>query len=264
MHHHESAVYATQPRPLRQQLEELLQAASPPAIAGDIQALIVPDANLVSGGAIAATVYKTLENRRYDTVILVAPSHTGPFRRMTICRVDTYQTPLGALRVNDKVRNELCDEEDDIFLDDTGHFHVDGIDVQLPFLQLMLPAFDIVPVVMGEETPEMCRELGYAIGEVSYNQRTLVVACANVLAAAPEALNRFEEALRALDVSRLMQLLNSEQVLMQGKGAVLVAVLAALHRRANLTAEIVALQPPAEDRPGFIGAVIATGGRDRR
>ncbi|GIV58611.1 MAG: hypothetical protein KatS3mg042_1524 [Rhodothermaceae bacterium] len=253
---YEGAAYPTQRKPLQQQLEALLREATAPPVPGDIQAVIVPDANLTSGGHIAACVYKTLEHRSYDTVIVVAPSHTGRFQRLTICSVDTYQTPLGPIPVNDRVRNELCDEDDDIFLDDTGHFQVAGIDVQLPFLQLVLKSsFDIVPIVMGDETPELCHELGQAVGEVAYNRRTLVVACANILSASDEAMARFDEAFRTLDVSRLMTLLNSEQVQVEGRGPILVALLSALHRRAN-RAEIVGLQPPTDDAPGYLGAVI--------
>ncbi len=217
--------------------------------------VIVPDANLIHGGAVAATVYRALRGRRFDTIILIAPSHTGTFQRMNICSVDTYRTPLGELEVNDLVRNELCDEDDDIFLDDTGHYHTSGIDVQLPFLQTVLPSFSIVPIVMGDESPEMCKELGQAVGEVMYNRRTLVVACANMVDTTPEALEQFKTAFEAMDLSRLTVLLNSERVRMEGKGAVLVAMIAALSHRANYAA-ILSLQPPSEVAPGFIGAVL--------
>ncbi|RMH60605.1 MAG: AmmeMemoRadiSam system protein B [Bacteroidetes bacterium] len=253
------AVYATQPKPLRTQITGLLEAARPEPIEGDVLALIVPDSNLLSGGHVAAEVFGTLQGQAYDTVILVAPSHTGPFRRMNICSVDAYYTPLGDLAINDAVRNELCDEDDDIFLDDTGHFHVEGIDVQLPFLQTVLTKpFDIVPIVMGEETPDFCRELGRAVGEVMYNRRTLVVASADLLEADAEGLNLFRTYLESMDVERLMGLLNSERVRMEGRGAVLVALIAAMHRRAN-RARVLHLEPPAEGRVGFAGAAIWRG-----
>ena len=253
MEHHERAVYATQQTPLQQQIAGLLKAAPSAPAQGEPLALIVPDTNLLSGGAVAATVYKSLEGRSFETVIVIAPSHTGAFQRLTICSLDTYRTPLGDLEINDRVRNELCDEDDDIFLDDTGHFHIEGIDVQLPFLQTVLPPFNLVPIVMGEETPELCKELGHAVGEVMYNRPTLVIACADVLDASPEAMAEFQGYFEACDVPRLMRLLNSETVLLKGKGAVLVAMIAALHRRAN-QATVLGMQLPGEHEPGFIGA----------
>lgn len=249
------AVYATQPRPLQHQISEYLKTAQPPPVEGEIFALIVPDSNLLSGAHVAAEVYKLLEGRRYDTVVLIAPSHTGSFQRMNICSVDAYFTPLGTLAINDRLRHELCDEDDDIFLDDGGHFHTEGIDVQLPYLQTMLGAFSIVPVVMGDESPAFCQELGHALGEISYNERTLVVASADVLAASDEHLAAFKACFEAADVARLMPLLNSERVHMTGKGPLLVAMIAALSRRAD-QARILHLEPAHDDTPGYVGAVL--------
>ncbi|MFQ5570920.1 MAG: AmmeMemoRadiSam system protein B [Rhodothermales bacterium] len=249
------AVYATQPRPLEHQISDHLKTANPAPVEGDLYALIVPDTNLLSGGRVAAEVYKLLKERRYDTVLLIAPSHTGPFQRMNICSVDAYHTPLGTLAVNDRMRHELCDEDDDIFLDDSGHFHTEGIDVQLPYLLTLLDGFDIVPVVMGEESPEFCRELGHAIGEITYNRKVLVVASADILDASEDALTAFKQAFEALDVSRLMTLLNSERVRMRGKGPLLVAVIAALHGRAD-RARVLCLEPAGDDQPGYVGAAL--------
>lgn len=249
------AVYPTQSSPLRKQVTDLLKAAEPVPIEGEILAVVVPDSNRLKGGSVAAEIFKTLEGRTYDLVILVAPSHAGSFGRLSICRIDTYQTPLGPLTVNDRVRNELCDEDDDIFLDDRGHYHTEGVDVQLPFLQTVLEDFEIVPIVMGEESPEFCRELGHAIGEIMHNRRILVVASADVLEASPEALERFQEYFETGDVSRLMSLLNSETVRLEGRGAVLVALIAALHRRANRM-RLLSVEAPEGEAPGALGAVI--------
>ncbi|HET6566881.1 MAG TPA: AmmeMemoRadiSam system protein B [Rhodothermales bacterium] len=252
----EQAVYPTQRTPLRAELTNLLKNAPTRTINGEIQAIIVPDTNKIEGGYVAADVYKCLEGRRYDSVVLISPSHSGPFRRITICKLDNYQTPLGELTIDDRLRNELCDEDDDIYLDDRGHFHTDGIDVQLPFLQTVLePGFGIVPVVMGDETPEFCRELGHAVGEVMYNRRTLVVASADIVGGTDEALSQFKQHFENRDIPRLMSLLNSNAVNVEGKGPLLVALIAALERRAA-HADILRLQPPRETGTGSLGAVI--------
>lgn len=250
------AVYATQPRPLRNQIEKLLRASSSSGIVGEVVAVIVPDDNLLKGGGIAADVYKVLEGRSFDTIIIVAPSHTGDFGRIHVCSVDDYHTALGNLRVNDQIRNELCDEDDDIFLDNEGHFHTEGIDVQLPFLQTVLKGeFDVVPVVMGDESPDFCRELGQAIGEVMYSRRVLIVATADILAGESEDVDTFRELLASADVSRLMGLLNSGRVHMEGKGPLLVALIASLHRKAKHV-HVLDIQHPEDGRSGYIGAVI--------
>jgi len=252
----ERPVYPTQPRALRKAVTGALRDAPPAEAEGTVQALIVPDTNLRHNRDIAAAVYRYVEGRTYDTVILVAPSHDGSFRRLTICSVDTYHTPLGDVPIDDRVRHELCDEDDDIFIDDSGHFHTEGVNVQLPFLQhLMTEPFAIVPVVMGNEDPALCRELGSAIGEVMYNRRTLVVASVDIRATSEEALDELAAHLAAGAVSELFTLINGDRMELEGKGALMVALIASLHRRGNWQ-EIIARRAPADGYPGAIGAVL--------
>ena len=249
------AVYPKQARALQHQVAQHLDAAPSASISGDIFSLVVPNTNLISGGRVAAEAFKLLEGLSYDTVILIAPSQHHTFSRINICRVNTDNTPLGTLPINDTMRHELCDEDDDIYLDDSGHFTGDGIDVQLPYLQTILEDFEIVPVVMGEESPEFCRELGAAIGEISYNKRVLVVASTDVKAASAEHLDTFKTCFEAADVSGLMMLVNSERVHLTGKGPLFVAMIAAQRRR-TCQARLLCLEPPRDDAPGYIGGVL--------
>ncbi len=251
------AVYATQGTPLRAQLQGLLDTASGAEAAGIVSAVIVPDSNSLAGGAISAEVFGVLKGRSYRNVIVVAPSHHGEFKRINVCSLDQYRTPLGEVNVGTRVRDELCDEDDDIFVGDEGHYHTAGVDVQLPFLQMVLDEFDVVPIVMGEETPDMCRELGNAIGEVMYDQSTLVVACADIVEGDTQAIEEFSIRLKDKDVSGLMQLMNSDSIKIHGKGAILVALLASVHRRAT-EVTLLGVTPPVDGTPGFIGAILTT------
>lgn len=246
------AVYPTQPGPLRQTLDGLLSNA-PSAAGADLIALVVPDSNRLGGGAAAAAAYTYLRGQNLESVILVSPSHTGDFGRLSICQADSYRTPLGEVRVDDRLRHELCDEDDDIFVDDTGHYHTEGADVQIPFLQRVLgDDFKVVPIVMGEESPAFCRELGHAVGEILYGQRALLVGSADILGAEDGALEAFREAIETFDDSELMHLLGSEKVQVEGMGALIVTLLAAKARGAT-TAHVLALDgPEADGSPGPI------------
>ena len=264
------AVYPTQPGPLRNEVARLLREAPPyHGDQGDILALVVPDTNRLSAAPVAAHVYRMLQaeieaDGPFQTVILISPSHTGAFGRLAIARADSYHTPLGLVAVNDALRNELCDEDDDIFLDDSGHYHTEGVDVQLPFLLQIMgsqggePNFDIVPIVMGDESPDLCRELGSAVGEVMYGRRALVIATADVLEADEEGWSAFTKALGEYNISELMHLLRSDALQVEGMGAVLVAMLAAQHRGAT-TADLIDYHAPEN---GCVGAMAISLRRD--
>ena len=253
------AVYPTQAEPLRQTLDALLADATAPALDGGyLVALVVPDSNRVAGGPAAADAYAALQGLDITTAVVISPSHHGAFGRLSICQADAYTTPLGDVPVNDALRNELCDEDDDIFVDDTGHYHTEGADVQLPFLQRVLgDGFDVVPIVMGEESPAFCRELGSAVGEVLYGKRAVVIGSADVVGAdGDEALGRLRDAIEGYQTSELMALMGSEAVKVEGMGAVITTVLAAQARGAN-RARVLALDAPdgEGDAPGRIACV---------
>jgi len=248
--------YATQRAPLQAQIQGLFSASDASPVDFRVMAAIVPNSDDYRGGACTASVFKSLSHTDYSTVISVAPNAGEEFKRITICSLDSYNTPMGDVKVNDAVRNELCDEDDDIYLDDRGHFLRRGLDISLPFLQNRLDDFTIAPLVMGAETPAFCKELGSAIGEVMANQRTLVVASVDILEASEEGMERFQTYLQDLDVPSMMALLNQEvEIRVAGKGPLLVAMMASLHRRANAVATIDSVAPSI-DGSGFVGALI--------
>ena len=255
------AVYPTQPSALRQLLDELLSEASP---ADDIPkdslvGLIVPDSNRTASGATAAAAYSLLRGADLDTVLIISPSHNGAFGRLSICQTDCYHTTLGEVPVNDHLRNELCDEDDDIFLDDTGHYHTEGADVQLPFLQRLLgDGFDTVPIVMGEEGPAYCRELGGAVGEVMYGKHAVVVGSCDLIAGDADGFERLRAAVEAFNESELMHLLGSETVTVEGMGALITTLIAAKARGAN-AARVLALEAPDSGTPGALAAAFWRG-----
>lgn len=259
MQTHESSTYASQEPLLSEQIDSLLNASSATGVSFFANTIIVPNSPRLEGGPVLADVYKSLSDTNFDTVISISPSQVGEFRKITVCSTSHYHTPLGDVEIDDRIRNELCDEDDDIYLDDAGHCTRYGLDVQLPFLQRLLGDFTVVPLVMGSETVEFCKELGSAIGEIMFNRNTLTVACVDILEATPIGMERFEKYIRDLDTARMMCLLNQEnEILVRGKGGVLSAMIAASHRRANRV-HVAGIQPPGDDMPGCVGALIGRG-----
>ena len=249
------AVYATQGMPLRNQIERLLDRAPTEEAQGHVHAVIVPNSNLLEGGEVSARVFAAIRNQPCRYVVVVAPSLSGTFKRLNVCSLDRYRTPLGEVPISAKLRDELCDEDDDIFVGDEGHFHTHGADAQLPFLQSVFDEFEIVPIVMGNEEPDLCRELGHAIGEIMYNRTTLLVACTSILEGSAEDVALLRQRLEDRDVSGLMALVNSDRMEIQGKGALLVALMASMRRNAKHVT-VTDCTAPEGRTPGFLGAYI--------
>ena len=231
-------------------ISSILEEAAKEEIQGSIMSIVVPDQVQASDLAVASPIYKSLENNTFDTIILVTPSHTSSFKRIGVSNAPSYTSPVGTFKVNTDVCHELCDEDDDIFLENTSLYHNLEQNVQLPYLSCVLDKFDIVPVVMGVDSPEFCFELGHAIGEIMFNHRALLVATADLHDLATEELASFKDALEAGHVESLMSQLNSSMHPINGKGALLVALIASMHRRANRFKAV-----PDPLGQGFTGAI---------
>jgi MEMO1 family protein len=251
------AVYASDEATLRSQIESALRTAPRDIPAAPPIGLLVPDSNDITNSDIAATAFATLEGNDYSTVIVVSGTHQEPFGRITICTPDQIESPLGEVSIDVEMREELCDEDDDIFIDDEGHFKDSGgATVQVPFLQSTLTDFDVLPIVMGDESLPFCRELGTAIGEVIFNRRALIVASMTIRHATVEALTELNTAISALDVNAVASILaRTDEITVSGAGPLLVMLLAAKHRRAH---ESFVIQPPAGtvESTSTIGAVV--------
>ncbi len=132
--------------------------------------LISPHAGFVFSGPVAGKGYANLD-KSIKTVILIGPSHHEWFSGIAISDADYYLTPLGkvplakeliaGLRKNSIVRTVPA-------ADIPEHC----LEVQLPFLQVMLPAFSIVPVITGNVNPETVAQLLHPLIDAT----TLVIA----------------------------------------------------------------------------------------
>jgi hypothetical protein len=113
----------------------------------NLKGLIVPHAGYVFSGRTAAYGYKLLEGLDNVRVILIGPSHFYPFYGVLFCEHDYWETPLGLVKV-EKIKNK-----DFVFVpeyDEQEH----SLEVQVPFLQVVLKNFRVVPILIGEFEPE--------------------------------------------------------------------------------------------------------------
>ena len=117
------------------------------------RALVVPHAGYVYSGPVAGKAYSRIvpAYNTIRTVLLLGPSHRIPFRGLALSSASAFRTPLGLVPVERK----LCDTLSAlsaVYVFDAAHAQEHSLEVQLPFLQVVLANFSIVPVVTGEAT----------------------------------------------------------------------------------------------------------------
>jgi len=231
--------YPADPRELARAVDELLARAQPPALPEAPAALIVPHAGYMYSGGVAAQAYALLKDRKYARVVVISPSHMDAFGFSAVYDGDAYATPLGAVAVDKAFSARLAKAGPGLELSSRGHT-VSGergehaLEVQLPFLQRALGAFQLTAIVMGDQRYEACRALGVALAKTIQGSEgsTLVVASSDLSHYHPyeEAVRLDRRVLKAIEEWDYYTLArNFEQNLWEacGGGPIVAAMIAA-------------------------------------
>ena len=142
---------------------------------GEPIGLVAPHAGYMYSGQVAAYAYKQLINRFYDAVVLVGPSHRSRFRGVSVYPQGGYETPLGVMPVDEELAAGLLAEGDMIQALPEAHLSEHSLEIQLPFLQVALGQVPVVPLMMGDQSETVCRQLAGAIVRASAGRSVLVV-----------------------------------------------------------------------------------------
>lgn len=151
--------YPGDPGELRSLVEALL-AAAPAGSGPGPKALIAPHAGYLYSGPIAASAYAHWLPARDQIrrVVLLGPAHFVPFRGVASSSAEAFATPLGLVRLDTKTIQALCAAKRAILLDE-AHAREHSLEVHLPFLQVLLAEFTLVPLAVGEAEPAEISEL---------------------------------------------------------------------------------------------------------
>jgi AmmeMemoRadiSam system protein B len=152
--------YPQDPAELHGLVRNLL-AASAVAKTRPPKALVVPHAGYEYSGAIAACAYRTLtaSAAAIRHVVLLGPSHREPTRGVAMPSIDYYVTPFGRVPVDDAGRRRLR-ALGLAGIADAPHAREHVLEVQLPFLQEVLDAFDVLPMAADlAPAGQVCRAL---------------------------------------------------------------------------------------------------------
>jgi AmmeMemoRadiSam system protein B len=141
--------YPSDPGELRETVDGFLAAAhdeAPPP-----KAIIVPHAGYIYSGPIAASAYRLLRplHQRIREVVLLGPSHRVGFQGMALSSAEAFATPLGEVAI-DHGHDESLLALPGVSVMDEAHRMEHSLEVHLPFLQVVLDSFRLIPIVVGD------------------------------------------------------------------------------------------------------------------
>ena len=145
--------YSGNPIELREMLIEFLNNA--PLYNIKPEAVVSPHAGYIYSGKVAAVSYKQFQNlnpKRNYNVLLIGPSHYVAFEGVSFGYYDYWETPLGQVKVNKLAIKDFVKNFPNlpITLNNIPHIREHSLEVQIPFLQMVLLHFSIIPVVYGQ------------------------------------------------------------------------------------------------------------------
>ncbi|MGB5626846.1 MAG: AmmeMemoRadiSam system protein B [Woeseiaceae bacterium] len=123
------------------------------------KALIVPHAGYIYSGPVAANAYVLLQPYRdqYQRVVLLGPCHRTPVHGLALSGADAFRTPLGDVPLDKTALADL--DIPDVKIFDRSHQDEHCLEVHLPFLQTVLGDFSVVPIVVGDASPEVVSQV---------------------------------------------------------------------------------------------------------
>lgn len=171
--------YPGQPVELTQAIETHLAHVSA-SVSGEIVALVAPHAGLVYSGPVAAHAYRQLAGRSYEAIALVGPSHYAGFEGVAVYATGAFETPLGTVPVDEDVAAAILRSVPIARDHPAPHGREHSLEMQLPFLQVVLPDTPIVPMLMGRQSHATVATLGDGLASALAGRRVLVVASSDL------------------------------------------------------------------------------------
>ncbi|MEA3364838.1 MAG: AmmeMemoRadiSam system protein B [Candidatus Hydrogenedentes bacterium] len=185
---------------LRAACEQYINEAQlPMPVRGRVLACVAPNAGYPNAGSVAAHAFKPLETGQYDRVIVLTASHSARFSGCSIPAVQYYATPLGLVSLDGSACKRAAwsalIETRTVLYRDVGissdkrvaiHEAEHGIEILLPFLQVQLGNFELVPIVVGDLLDTNGRIRSSAVKSIAgvleriVDERTLIVVSSNL------------------------------------------------------------------------------------
>ena len=162
---------------LREMIRGYIDAAKKDAkkVEGDLLGIMVPHAGYPYSGPIAAHAFQLLEGRKYRRVVVLGPAHRHGHAVPALLDAGAYRTPLGDIPIDREGVQKLA-ASGAAQIDESKFRGEHALEVELPFLQVVLSGFELVPVMIGGSDPAAMLKLAKAIKQAFPGPDTLVVA----------------------------------------------------------------------------------------
>jgi len=154
--------------------ECLASPAPEEALGASIVAGLVPHAGWTFSGPLAAMVFSAVQQRgeHVKTFVVCGAAHGYLGHEPAVDESDRWETPLGQIEIDHALRAQLI-ERGVVTADPAAHRREHSIEVQVPFIQHLFPAAQLLPIIVPARATSLA--LGEALGAAAAEaEETLV------------------------------------------------------------------------------------------
>jgi AmmeMemoRadiSam system protein B len=184
---------------LKATVEALLSKAEPPG-QRPLLGLIAPHAGYIYSGPVAASAFVEVTAGRHSStrVLLIGPPHYVPVRGIAAPSAKAFATPLGEVAIDADAISRMVDAGL-VSIDDRAHAPEHSLEVELPFLQIVLGDFTLIPLLVGDASPQQVASIVGAL----MDGRTLLVVSTDLSHYLDDASARSRDLATAVAIERL-------------------------------------------------------------
>jgi AmmeMemoRadiSam system protein B len=230
--------YEGETEQLKKQVERCFKSKIGPGLPGKATdskfiAGIAPHAGYPYSGPVAAHLYRKIaESGPTETFVILGPNHAGVGAGVSVMTNGSWATPLGQVEIDSILARQIVDGAEIFEDEETAHLQEHSIEVQLPFLQYIEEDFKFVPVCMMMQDPDAAIMVGEAIGAACKNKSVGIIASSDLTHYEPHPVASKKDssaidAIEQLDVKKLYETLEAEQISACGYGPIAAAITAA-------------------------------------
>ncbi|MGD2143981.1 MAG: AmmeMemoRadiSam system protein B [Anaerolineae bacterium] len=160
--------YPADPDRLQREIQSYIDRASLPEELGTVRAIVAPHAGYVYSGPSAGYAFKALQQLpdKAWTVFLLGPAHRVPVTGVALGSYSAFRTPLGdAPTARDRIA-EMLRRSSLYRRGRRAHAPEHCLEVEVPFLQMTLTDFKLLPMLFGRVDPmEVAADLIDHVGQ---------------------------------------------------------------------------------------------------
>ena len=136
-------------------------------------AVIAPHAGYLYSGPTAGVAFRALASRadEIERVVVLGPTHRVPIPGLALPGSMAFETPLGTVPIDQELAQAIVDLPQ-VEINEAAHAMEHSLEVEIPFLQEILGSFSLLPLVVGDASPEAVEEV---LGRVWGGPETAIV-----------------------------------------------------------------------------------------